>query len=187
MYFVDPHTHVSDFSLVNLITEIQTGYNQEGYCLLGCDTIQYGIRCPTCFRTEKCRYNFPTKTFSNMKLITRVPSFMLNTKEGCPNTHASKQRWETRLRNPCVDCHTRLACPSQHAREPPKKPRFMPTASRLSTSWKNLNSAWRIVGGSEHFLMNILEFSISCGSWMKHGSTARLLPMGHSQRSCIRK
>jgi hypothetical protein len=31
------------------------------------------------FRTRKCRYNFPTKTFSNMKLITHVLCFMLNT------------------------------------------------------------------------------------------------------------
>jgi hypothetical protein len=56
-----------------------------------------------------------------MKLITHVPSFMLNAKQGCANTHASKQRRKTCLRNPCVDFHRRLACPSQHAREPPKK------------------------------------------------------------------
>jgi hypothetical protein len=71
-----------------------------------------------------------------MKLITHVPSFMLNTKQ-----HASKQSRKTRLRNPCVDCHRRLARPSQHGREPPKKSRrsrLAPTASRPSTSWENL-------------------------------------------------
>jgi hypothetical protein len=47
--------------------------------------------CPTRFRTQKCRYNFSTKIISVMKLITHVPSFMLNTKQGCANTHASKQ------------------------------------------------------------------------------------------------
>jgi hypothetical protein len=35
--------------------------------------------CPTSFPTRKCRYNFPTKTFSNMKLLMHVPWFMLNT------------------------------------------------------------------------------------------------------------
>jgi hypothetical protein len=52
--------------------------------------------CPTSFRTQKCLYNFPTKTFSNLTIIMHVPSFMLNTKQGCANTYASKQRREMR-------------------------------------------------------------------------------------------
>jgi hypothetical protein len=203
----------------------------------------FNTRCPTNFRTQKYRYNIPTKTFSNMKLIAHVPTFMMKKKQGCANTHGSNKdrrrgkcgasvscavgngdcvsvayqckaiqtllSWASadalagndgtllrymetrapvylrtqcrtcdvvfwsRLRNPCVDCHRRLACPSQHGREPPKKLRFMLTASRPSTIWKHLivKSAWRIVGGSKHYLMKILESSISCGSRMKHGST----------------
>jgi hypothetical protein len=40
----------------------------------------------------------------------------------CPRTQCKLCNivFSTRLRNPCVDCHRRLACPSQHAREPAK-------------------------------------------------------------------
>jgi hypothetical protein len=52
-----------------------------------------GTGCPTSFRTQKCWYNFPTKTFSNMKLIMHVPNFMLNVKQVVQTrTHQNKDR-----------------------------------------------------------------------------------------------
>jgi hypothetical protein len=50
----------------------------------GCIILYDGnTECPTSYWTQKCWYNFPIKIFSNMKLITNVPCFMLNCYNRC--------------------------------------------------------------------------------------------------------